>query len=177
MPDIALSEQLAWYASHPPRLLAPWCPRPVPLPNWVFDGHGHAVNVAFVLACLCGSEKFDVSAHFDEETEGADGPHGPVGIDCPACDASGDLFDPDEHGYDAEMGLREKVDPGDWYDGIPSAPVAPPYRVIVRLEYALDQLGAPDFTGREQDLFSWITILGQDAETGALVQLFEEECA
>ena len=54
--------------------------------------------------------------------------------------------------------------------------VDPPYEVLVRYEFPSEHLGAEEWRGREQDVFSWITVLAR-TPAGELVFLFDWECA
>jgi hypothetical protein len=102
----------------------------------------------------------------------------PIVIDCASCDQAYDIFETDM-GWDGELTQGGTTD----YDPVndlepPDLPV--PHGIVVRFEYGSETLGDPqgaDRTGREHDLFTWITILARDADTGALSFLFEYECA
>lgn len=102
----------------------------------------------------------------------------PVVLTCDACEKDHDLFHPSKHGWDATIRSEAALDeePEGHPDDFPEPP--PPYEVIVRFELASDVLGGPDehLRGREQDAFTWITILARTSD-GTLTTLLDWECA
>jgi hypothetical protein len=172
---VPLEEQPAFYGSHPPRMLdgltcAPIePPRP---PEFTFDGHGERVNAVFVLACPCGSRLFTVVCYFDDGEISS-----PIQVECAACDRDQTIFWTGKHGYDAEVSPETPQEEGEFPETLACEEIPAPHEVLVRLEYPSEQLGDPEWKGREQDLFSWITIVARDPKTGELGFLFDEECA
>jgi hypothetical protein len=162
---VPLDEQLGFYRSHPPRALASLVCTPVDV-DWRFDGHGEPVNSVFGLACGCGGKQFWVLAPLNE----GDVPYSPVVLECDGCDSQYIVFDGSKHGWDGELGSHSAND-----DHVP-VDLAEPSEVIVRFEYPSDVLGDDEWKGREQDLFSWITLLVRN-DKGQLGMVFEQECA
>src|SRR5215510_5796287 len=52
---------------------------------------------------------------------------------------------------------------------------SPPYEVVVRFEFAPDVLGGDKWKGREQDAFTWVTVLARKPD-GSLETLIDWEC-
>jgi hypothetical protein len=172
---VSAAEQLAYYRSHPPRALSPLRVTPTEQLDWRFDGHGEPINSIFELACSCGSKLFNATCGVDSrEDENLTSP--PIGLECDACESAFVLFDPSEHGWDAVMCGGRFEDP-EGFDDLCGNEVSSPHETVVRFEYASDSLGDPELTGREQDVFTWFTLLARDARTKRLEQLFEWECA
>ena len=160
-------EQLAFYRSHPPRAIAELCATSIEHIDWTFDGHGEPVGSIFELACPCGSKLFVALCGIDDDEVAP-----PIAIQCDSCDAAFDIFDASQHGWDAVM-CGDKLDQSDADYELEGEP----REVIVRFEHGSDTLGDPELAGREQDVFTWFTLLVRDPETRQLAQLFEWECA
>jgi hypothetical protein len=149
----------------PPASLQGLLCTPIELPGHVFDGHLDPVDAIFEVACACGSREFIASGWMDEG--GEVGP--PVTLECYACEAEYEIFDPVEHGFDAgtrnPAAPKPELGPGSPED-YPEP--EPPYEIIVRFEV---DPGDP----RGIDAFTWITVL---ARKGArLTTLIDWECA
>jgi len=172
---VPLAEQLAFYRSHPPRALGNLRATALEQLDWQFDGHGEPVNSIFELACPCGGNLFNATCGVETGDDG-NVVSPPIGIECEACEAAFDIFDPGEHGWNAVM-CGDKFDEPDAYDDLEGADIAAPHEIVVRFEHASESLGDPELAGREQDVFSWFTLLARDPESKQLEQLFEWECA
>ena len=141
------------------------------LPDHPFDGHGEPVNVAFALTCTCGGATFDPMGYWSENENRF---VSPITLECNACEEWFEVFDIARHGFDGAVGNNRGLeDPPD----IAFDALAEEQEIIVRFEFPSDHLGAPDLQAPASDLFSWITIVGRDPETGKLATLFEDECA
>jgi len=171
---VPLAEQPAFYNSHPPRVLDGLTCTPIAPPaGFTFDGHGEPVNAVFTLACPCGSKLFTVGAWFKNDEVRA-----PISIECSECEREQDIFVSGKHGFDGELNPIEVPAADDEFpDDLVAQEIGLSHEVIVRFEYPSDQLGDPRWKGREQDLFSWITVVARDPETEALAFLFDAECA
>jgi hypothetical protein len=171
---VPLAEQRAFYDSHPPRALAGLTCAPIEPPaGFKFDGHGEPVNAVFTLACPCGNKLFMVSAWFKDDEVRA-----PISVECSECDRDQEIFMSGRHGFDGELNpFESRAEDDEFPDDLVPQDVEAPHEVIIRFEYPSDHLGDPQWKGREQDLFSWITIVARDAETGELSFLYDEECA
>ena len=167
---VPVEEQVAFYRAHPPRALDGLTARPVELPDHPFDGHGEPVNVAFELGCECGCATFCATGWVNDDDE--IGP--PVTLYCDACEREHEIFDPARHGYDAEISEGASEDTEGHPDDFPEPD--PPYGVIVRFELASDVLGDDEWKGREQEVFTWITIVARSPD-GTLTTLLDWECA
>ncbi|HUQ04544.1 MAG TPA: hypothetical protein VM261_18715 [Kofleriaceae bacterium] len=171
---VPLDEQLAHYRAHPPSALAGLTAKPVDV-NFAFDGHGEPVNAVFELTCPCGSALFIATAYLEDEEW-----QPPIALECTACEAEHVIYDRSKHGYDAVVGGGGSDEPDDdaVADELTPDDVDVPHQVLIRFEFPSDHLGGDaDVKGREHDLFSWITILARDAQTGDLAFLFDDECA
>jgi hypothetical protein len=173
--NVPLAEQLTFYRTHPPRALGELCATAIEQTDWKFDGHGEPVNSIFELACPCGSKLFTATCGVATSDDGNE-VSPPIGIECDACEATFEIFDPGEHGWDAVM-CGDGFDEPEGYDDLEGNDVHAPHQVVVRFEHASDTLGDPELAGREQDVFTWFTLLARDPETQRLEQLFEWECA
>ena len=140
--------------------------------DWEFDGHDDSIDVVFAVACPCSGRLFTVSAWFQ-----GDEPRPPITIECSACLAKHVVFDVGKHGYDAADRTFEIEPEGDVADGLVPADFDPPHEILVRYEYPDEEPRDPKWRGREQERFSWFTILARDATTAQLAFIFDEECA
>lgn len=168
---VPVVEQVAHYRAHPPRCLDGLRATPIDV-DWKFDGHGEPVNTVFELACACGGSQFVAMCYADDHEEVCS----PISLHCGACDAVYEIFDSGEHGYDGEAGDL----PGDEGDGpydLETREVDEPFEAVVRFEYPSDHLGDAQWAGREQDLYSWFTLLARDPATKKLEHLYDVECA
>lgn len=171
---VPLAEQLAFYRSHAPRALGNLRATALEQIGWQFDGHGEPVNSIFELACPCGGKLFNATSGVDDSNTVCP----PIGIECEACKAAFEIFDPNEHGWNAVMcGDTFTFDDPDAYDDLEGEDIAAPHEIVVRFEHGSDSLGDPELVGREQDVFSWFTLLARDPDSKRLEQLFEWECA
>lgn len=170
---VPLDEQVVFYRAHPPSCLAGLTAKPIDL-DFTFDGHGEPVNAIFEVSCSCGNALFIAACTVEEDTIRA-----PITLECAGCDAEHVIYDPSRHGYDALAGglPADELSDDSYADELTPETVDMPHHVIVRFEFPSDHLGGPDHQGREQDLFSWITILARDPKTGEIAFLFDDECA
>ncbi len=168
---VPLAEQLAHYHTRSPSALCGLTVTPTDADH-DFDGHGEPINAVFTVACGCSQALFSVSCGYTEDDELAP----PVAITCAECRTRTVIFDASKHGWNAET--LTPVEPLDVVmDDLALDEVPPPHELVLRFEYASDTLGDGEHTGREHDLFTWITILARDLRTGRLALLFDYECA
>jgi hypothetical protein len=172
---VPLADQPAHYAAHPPSALAPVRATAIELPDHPFDGHGEPVNVAFAVSCPCGGKQFVALGYWSDDEERFTSP---ITLECATCETLHEIFDIRMHGFDGAVGNNRSLEPPppETIDAIPCE-LDEPYEVIVRFEFPSDHLGDPDLDADASDLFSWITVVGRDAESQRLVTLFEDECA
>jgi hypothetical protein len=172
---VPLAEQIAYYRAHPPTALAGLTAKPVEVAR-EFDGHGEPINIVFELTCACGGALFTVIAWIEDDAW-----RPPIALECAGCAAEHQIYDRSRHGYDGVMGDLPADDPGEdaHPDSLEPEHADMPHQVLVRFEFPSDHLGGgdPDLQGREHDLFSWITILARDPESGGLEVVFDDECA
>jgi len=181
---------------HPPRCIAGFDVRPTELPGVQFDGHGSLpahlrgivsapehINPIFALACKCGSNLHRVHGH--EWTN----PHrnnevwfiSPLALECAACGRMTDLFDSDAHGYDAELGSGVSAPRAEGRRVMLGCEDCEPtsFEAFARFEYPDDIFDGqtPEYAGREQDLFSWFTLVAKCSHCARMTFVADFECA
>jgi hypothetical protein len=193
--------QLEYYRTHLPRCIAGFTAKPAELPDVQFDGHPSLselqakfpgvpiqapehINTLFLLSCMCGSDKHYVFAHPWTNPEQPDQFLflSPLVLQCVGCKKLSELIDTAVHGYDAELGngsatmrgegKREEVECG-------GCDLHKVLQVFVRFEYPDDLLteDVKEYEGRQQDLFTWFSLVAQCAKCGSLLPVADYECA
>ena len=99
----------------------------------------------------------------------------PLALFCDACDRNCDLFDPGVEGW-AAVALGKELEEPEAYDDLPGEEIEAPHEVIVRYAYDPTTFTNPAVAGRQENAFSWFTLLARDAESGDLELLFDYEC-
>lgn len=150
-----------------------------------------APNRFHALACRCRSEHFTVTGRVAlNALIGQDVIVGPVTCRCARCRRSAVVFDPARHGYDVEVGhfpptasagaggsTDSFACPGCGHTG---------WRLLARFEYpaalvaaieAGEAPGYPEHVGREQDLFTWFTLIGTCGQCGVAYTIASHCCA
>jgi hypothetical protein len=177
-----LDEQLAFYAAHPPACIAAFTCTPTHVLDFTFDGHGEPVNAIFELACPCGSKLFDAYAQTDPDPDADRDPDDsglmpPVELVCASCETARVIFDPRIHGWNGVHNLAGEWNVDASLQDLYIDDLGARHHIIVRFEHGSETLGDAAFTGREQDVFSWISILAKDPESDDVELLLEHECA
>jgi hypothetical protein len=199
-----LAQQMVYYHEHPPSCLKGFAARPAVVPGMGFDGHAGTgsfadelvpnPNVVFGLRCPCGGDVFllgnnagtyDISYYktlvLAENYDAT----------CWACGKKTPLFDSSLHGYDAEVmrleGNTYSRGEGQSDEGHLAGPTTVAcqcgnckshmLKVIVRLEYPSDLFEDAFFAGREEEFFSWFTVVGECTQCAALTTMVDAECA
>ncbi len=173
--SVPLADQLAHYRSHPPSALRALRVTPIESIAWEFDGHGEPVSSIFELACPCGSNLFTPECGL-EIGEDANEVGQPITVVCASCEAATVVFDPNTHGWNAAM-CNVRYDAPVVTGELEGELVEAPHEIVVRFEHGSEDLGNAELAGREQDVFSWFTLLARDPQTKQLEQLFDWECA
>jgi hypothetical protein len=173
---VPAAEQLAHYRAHPPRALAGLRVTPIDL-DFTFDGHGEPINAIFEVACPCGCAQFTVSGGLDDDEI-----RDPIELECDECEEVYVVFNGKEHGYDGEQrNAGDDYPEPDDYNELHPTEFEAPHEIVVRFEFGSEELGNPDgaakWRGREQDLFTWFTLLARNAETKEIAFLYDSECA
>lgn len=92
-----------------------------------------------------------------------------------------DLLDTDLHGYDAEWGDGSATVRAEGEPAVFECPTCGrmPLEAFVRFEYPDDLFDRdfPKFAGREQDRFSWFSLLGKCPQCSQLLPVADFECA
>lgn len=200
-PSLSLADQARYYRDHPPRCIVGFVPKPAELPGFTFDGHASPpsfqapgtlviegaqhLNAVFLLACTCGHEQHYVLGYHWRVPD--DGPLlflSPLALRCAACGKETPLLDTDRHGYDAEQGgivatARAEGERGEYRCHRCGAQ---PLTVCVRFEYSddlLDErwLSHEEFRDRQQDLFTWFSLVGKCPGCSYLLSVTDFECA
>jgi hypothetical protein len=176
--------QAEYYETHPPRCIAGFAAESGDLADWQFDGHGSDhINTVFLLTCSCGSDGHFVFVH---PWTNPDDPSqmvllSPIALQCAACKKLTELIDTAVHGYDAELGLgsttmrgegvREQLECG-------GCDLKKVFQVFVRFEYPDDLFDDfKDRQGRQQDLFTWFSLVAKCVECSAMSPVADFECA
>ena len=183
--------------TQPPRCLAPFVAtlaQAGELPRVRFDGHGESDQSIFRVRCACGGDTFRVRGSFhakDYRGEPLNFFGDPLELLCASCGSERLLFDGDKDGYNPEIEAAEDlVRPPPPRGNEPEAP---------RVEHGCTQCGnrsmliwtrfeqtaetcedsfAESLTGeRQQDFFSWFTLVGRCTKCNALQTVTEFECA
>lgn len=194
-------DQREYYQTHLPRCTAGFSAQLAELPDVQFDGHSSLsdlqvmspgtnieapqhINTVFRLSCKCGSEKHYVFAHPWTNPERPEEFLflSPIALQCVACNRLTELMDTDVHGHDAELGngsatirgqgKREEVECG-------GCDLHKVLQVFVRFEYP-DGLFADeikDVEVRQEDLFTWFSLVAKCAKCESLLPVASYECA
>lgn len=203
--SVPIQDQARYFRDNPPRCVERFEVEPVSLSEVEFDGHPgtdafldpvvngkiHApvnINTVFRLRCGCGHTKAYVLGRYrpmPKEYHQACGPFffdAPLALQCESCNAVSELFDARIHGYNGEMGLswirpEEESEEREKFKCEKCGPV--PMEVIVRFEYPDDLFDEEPcgFAGREQDLFTWFSVLGRCSRCQQLIEVTDFECA
>lgn len=184
-------DQAKYFRTHPPRCIASFAAAPVTLPDFAFEGHSPAsgpiegpqvINTAFSIACKCGCSSHYVHGYrwANPERDNAVLFLSPLVLECSACGKTSSLLDTDVHGYDGEQGCSATA------RGLGEPKVfecshcgSEPFGTCVRFEYdgELFAQKVTGYRGREQDLFSWFTLLGRCVRCSTYFKLVDFECA
>ncbi len=92
-----------------------------------------------------------------------------------------DLLDTDIHGYDAELGHISATMRGEGERTVFECPTCgrQSLEILVRFEYPDDLFKGdfPEFVGREQELFTWFSLVGKCPKCSQTLSVAEFECA
>lgn len=176
-------DELRYFREHPPSCIAGFAARSVERPQIGFDGHGRELNTFFNLSCRCGCDQHHVLGYYWHNPDY----HNvlvflsPLTLHCVQCNSNSELVDTNRHGYDAELGGIVATARGEGDSSAFNCDVCgpKPFAICVRFEYseALFDEDYADFRGREQDLFSWFSIVGHCTGCSRLIPITEFECA
>jgi hypothetical protein len=180
--------EVSYYVTHPPRCLADLHPEPVKLDDVVFDGHAAQwPNTVFRLLCPCGSAAHSLLGFLHCDPDPVNLPNGfgasmesPLALRCARCKRPAELLDMQHHGYDGEMGNAS----ADEHEATRSELLCPScgvkrFQVFARFEYPPDLMSdvSEDWRGKEQDLFSWFTLVVECEGCSRRGVVADEECA
>jgi hypothetical protein len=175
--------QASYFQSHPPRCLAGFSTRNAELPDVPFDGHGEQINPIFALSCKCGSARHFIHCYrwSNPEFNNAIVILSPLVLECANCKKKTALLDTNIHGYDAELGNGSTTARAEGDQIVFECPKCgrQPFEVFVRFEYPDDLFDGNirKFAGRQQELFSWFSLVGKCAQCSTLVSVTDFECA
>ena len=162
---------------------------PTHAPNILLDTLTDWPNRFFFLACPCNAALFSATGEIQRHPLiSQDVVVGPVTVRCSSCKQEVSLFDPSSHGYDVELDHF----PPPW-----RPPLAPrhfecpacmrtSFGLVARFEYPAALVAAveggfhtgyPHHLGREQDLFTWFTLIGVCPGCGTVSTVSSAECA
>jgi hypothetical protein len=196
------SEQILYFRQHPPTNLKELTLQPAIVPDIAFGGHGFSgkfpdgliknMDIVFKAQCPCGGSIFTIQAKSE---------HDEINyyqslviaeqyfFSCSSCGKQSLLFDPMQHGYNPEVSRLEE-----WSDDeleLPVSKLEVPEKVccacatcqenemelIIRLEYHNDLIGYEAFAGREENFFSWFSVVGKCSNCSELNLFIDCECA
>jgi hypothetical protein len=194
-------DQASYFRNHPPRCIAKFIALPTQLPVVEFDGHvsmsqlkfdtpsgvtidaPEHINPVFALSCQCGSSRHYVHGYrwTNPDYHNVIVFLSPIVLECVACGKMTDLLDTDIHGYDAELGLITATVHAEGDRVVFECPTCgrQPLDAFVRFEYPDDLFSDAfqEFTGREQDLFTWFSLVGRCPQCSQLLAVADFECA
>ena len=177
------SEMMAYFNSHPPRCLNNLTAVPVDIIGAVFDGHGEDLNPVFQISCKCGNETGKVRGYFwtNPDYNNTTVFISPLEFMCPECGAQRVFFDIAEHGSDAEFGNFSSSVRALGNHGMFACPECNNeiFKLFVRFEYFEDLFDDdfPEIKNRQQDAFTWFTLLGKCSECSSQQTITDFECA
>ena len=180
-----------FFKTHPPRCLAGFTAELTDFPEHdglelqsrLDDGDPESLTPTFVLSCECGSRRHFVHGYqwTNPELDDTERFISPIDLKCGDCGKKTDLLDTNIQGYDAELGHGSMTARG---KGEPAEFACPTcgrtsLEVFVQLEYPDDLFEEDDeeFAGREQDLFTWVSLFGRCAGCSQLLEIADFECA
>jgi hypothetical protein len=177
--------QIEYYDTHPPRCIAPFAADLGDFDDWHFDGHGSGhINPVFRLSCSCGSDRHVVFVYpwTNPDDPGQMVILGPITLQCVSCKKKTVLIDTAVHGYDSELGNGSAMMRG---DGTPepvecaACDMNKDYEVFVRFEYPDDLFSEVfrEFEGRQQDLFTWFSLVTRCPKCSGMSPVADFECA
>jgi hypothetical protein len=174
---------------HPPACLQHVNAAQAPEPEILLDTLTESPNRFFSLSCPCGETRFLVSGEMHRNVLiDRDLIYGPVTAKCATCQRASLLFDPRVHGYDVEIDHF----PPTWQATSQARDFECPsctgavFALTARFEYPAALLqalelgqdpGYPGYVGREHDLFTWFTLVGQCSTCHTLETIASVECA
>src|SRR5260370_17597711 len=178
-------DQVEYFRTHPPRCVTRFGVRSTDLPGVAFDGHASLsqlksrmqsgikieapehINPVFSLSCSCSGRHFFVHGYrwINPDYHNAEVFLSPLVLECQACKRRTELLDTDIHGYDGELGHGTTTARGQVVATVFDCPACRPHAVapFFRFSHPDDLFDAdlPEFAGREQDLFTWFSLLGR----------------
>jgi Zn finger protein HypA/HybF involved in hydrogenase expression len=182
--------------SQPPRCLAPFAVALAAardLPGVSFDGHGEPDESIFRVRCPCGGESFRLRGTFYAKDFRGDPLNffsDPLELICESCARDQLLFDADKDGYNAEIEAAEDLTRPKSRSNEPEPPRTEygcskcggrAMHIWTRFEHSAETCEdsfAEDLSeGREQDFFSWFTLVGRCNKCRALQTVSDFECA
>ena len=169
-------------ATRPPRCLGELVTTPCAKPRMRFDGHGSSLNTYFELACSCGGGTHTILGYPRRNPDAGNASVflSPLSLRCGTCGRVAALIDTSKDGHDAELGLTGSLrGEGQAVEYECAKCGRQDFSLVVRLEYPDDLLDQDDeeFRGREQDLFSWFTLVARCHGCGVLQAASDFECA
>jgi Zn finger protein HypA/HybF involved in hydrogenase expression len=201
-----LVQQVDYFNQHPAHCLSEFAVQPDSLADIEFDGHGFSgrcpdglvenPNIVFRVKCRCGGAQHIIVAEsaaseisYYQSLVLADRYY----LKCATCGKQPLLFNPALHGYNAELMQMEGVTDDDagasngTESNRPSTTAnaecgctncgSHNLEVFTRFEYPSDLFEDAAFADREQEFFSWFTVVGKCPECSTLNTLVDFECA
>lgn len=106
---------------------------------------------------------------------------GPLALECCNCGRIAELFDIAQHGLRAELGLHPALEPAGGERSLFACDRCGPQPLTAhtRFEHASEIVEniTGEFTGNEQDLFTWFSLIGRCDGCERLLHVADFECA
>lgn len=173
--------QAEYFQTHAPRCIVKFTTTPTNLPEVAFNDNGESHNSVFALACRCGGRKFSVHGHrTSDPATGTAELLSPLFGECKDCGKKTLIFDSAKHGHDGELGqsVQPKLKGDSIIDDCGECGNFV-MELFARFAYPSDLFDGnyADFQGREQDLFTWFTLVGRCCACQQSLGFADVKCA
>lgn len=176
-------DQANYFWTHPPRCLDGFQKQKAALESVNFDGHGQQINTIFRVNCTCGHANHLVLGQYwrNSDNKNVQVFLNPIDLRCESCGKTTELIDTNVHGYDGELGHGSAImrGEGELVEFVCVKCGDHPFQLYARFEYPNDLFedDFADFEGRQQDLFTWFSLVGTCSNCSELDQICNFECA
>jgi hypothetical protein len=140
-------------------------------------------NPTFALQCQCSSNRHFVHCYrwVNPDYNNAVVTLSPLVLECTACAKISELLDTAVHGYDSELGHGSATARAQGKRVVFECQDCgrQPLEAFVRFEYPDDLFDSnfPEFAGRQQELFTWFSLVGRCARCLHILRVADFECA
>lgn len=151
-------------------------------PGVVIEAPEH-INPVFELLCRCGGDRHFVHCYRWTNPDYDSDPItlSPIDLECEVCRTITALLDTDIHGYDPEVGAGSATRRAEGERVVFECPICgrQPFQMFARFEYSDDLFDRnySEFAGKEQELFSWFSLVGRCSQCSQMLPIADFECA